>query len=345
MGTVGISNGVAVGASIDTIVYNGTIYAGIGKGTSVVSTGDVIVSAKSDDRLVDLVIGIDGSTGSAAVNGSVAVIVAKQNVFALIGTPDGGNNYADASGTSIKAKGSIGVTAEAEQLILSGAGSAAIAPGSVGMGAGVIVITDSHRAWAEAGKNAVLDALGQGNGIAGNFGNLAVTDSTSGNITYKSGKHGQMTVNGILIGAFSTTNIHALAISAGVSGSAGAGIATVTTVESARTQAIINEGARINRENGRSGGQAAVHVVASGDSVESVSGGSAGLGSSTGVSGSVVVYTETRQQRQRLVQEQAYLLKTESLSWHTQITSFMQQLLALQAADPQQQALLYQLFT
>lgn len=128
-------------------------------------------------------------------------------------------------------------------------------------------------------------------GITGNFGNLAVTDSTSGNITYKSGKHGQMTVNGILIGAFSTTNIHALAISAGVSGSAGAGIATVTTVESARTQAIINEGARINRENGRSGGQVAVHVVASGDSVESVSGGSAGLGSSTGVSGSVVVYT------------------------------------------------------
>lgn len=291
VGTVGISNGVAVGASIDTIVYNGTIYAGIGKGTSVVSTGDMIVSAKSDDRLVDLVIGIDGSTGSAAVNGSVAVIVAKQNVFALIGTPDGGNNYADASGTSIKAKGSIGVTAEAAQLILSGAGSAAIAPGSVGMGAGVIVITDSHRAWAEAGKNAVLDALGQGNGITGNFGNLAVTDSTSGNITYKSGKHGQMTVNGILIGAFSTTNIHALAISAGVSGSAGAGIATVTTVESARTQAIINEGARINRENGRSGGQAAVLVVASGDSVESVSGGSAGLGSSTGVSGSVVVYT------------------------------------------------------
>ena len=51
------------------------------------------------------------------MNGSVAVIVAKQNVFALIGTPDGGNNYADASGTSIKAKGSIGVTAEAEQLI------------------------------------------------------------------------------------------------------------------------------------------------------------------------------------------------------------------------------------
>lgn len=291
VGTVGISNGVAVGASIDTIVYNGTIYAGIGKGTSVVSTGDMIVSAKSDDRLVDLVIGIDGSTGSAAVNGSVAVIVAKQNVFALIGTPDGGNNYADASGTSIKAKGSIGVTAEAEQLILSGAGSAAIAPGSVGMGAGVIVITDSHRAWAEVGKNAVLDALGQGNGITGNFGNLAVTDSTSGNITYKSGKHGQMTVNGILIGAFSTTNIHALAISAGVSGSAGAGIATVTTVESARTQAIINEGARINRENGRSGGQAAVHVVASGDSVESVSGGSAGISGSTGISGCVVVYT------------------------------------------------------
>lgn len=291
VGTVGFSKGVAAGASIDTIVYSGTVYAGVGKGTTVISAGDVIVSAKSDDRLVDLVIGIDGSTGSAAVNGSVAVIVAKQNVFALIGTPDSTNGSADASNTTIRANGSIGVTAEAEQLILSGAGSAALTTGNVGMGAGIIVITDSHRAWAQAGRNAVLDALGQGNGITGNFGKLEVTDSTSGNITYKSGKHGQMTINGILIGAFGTTNIHALAVSAGAGSTVGAGASSVTTVESARTQAIINEGARINRESGRNGGQAAVYVVASGDSVESVSGGSAGISGSTGISGCVVVYT------------------------------------------------------
>ena len=291
VGTVGFSKGVAAGASIDTIVYSGTVYAGIGKGTTVISAGDVIVSAKSDDRLVDLVIGIDGSTGSAAVNGSVAVIVAKQNVFALIGTPDSTNGSADAANTTIRANGSIGVTAEAEQLILSGAGSAALTTGNVGMGAGIIVITDSHRAWAQAGRNAVLDALGQGNGITGNFGKLEVTDSTSGNITYKSGKHGQMTINGILIGAFSTTNIHALAVSAGAGSTVGAGASSVTTVESARTQAIINEGVRINRESGRNGGQAAVYVVASGDSVESVSGGSAGISGSTGISGCVVVYT------------------------------------------------------
>lgn len=291
VGTVGFSKGVAAGASIDTIVYSGTVYTGVGKGTTVISTGDVIVSAKSDDRLVDLVIGIDGSTGSAAVNGSVAVIVAKQNVFALIGTPDSTNGSADAANTTIRANGSIGVTAEAEQLILSGAGSAALTTGNVGMGAGIIVITDSHRAWAQAGRNAVLDALGLGNGITGNFGKLAVTDSTSGNITYKSGKHGQMTINGILIGAFGTTNIHALAVSAGAGSTVGAGASSVTTVESARTQAIINEGARINRESGRNGGQAAVYVVASGDSVESVSGGSAGISGSTGISGCVVVYT------------------------------------------------------
>lgn len=291
VGTVGFSKGVAAGASIDTIVYSGTVYAGVGKETTVISAGDVIVSAKSDDRLVDLVIGIDGSTGSAAVNGSVAVIVAKQNVFALIGTPDSTNGSADASNTTIRANGSIGVTAGVEQLILSGAGSAALTTGNVGMGAGIIVITDSHRAWAQAGRNAVLDALGQGNGITGNFGKLAVTDSTSGNITYKSGKHSQMTINGILIGAFGTTNIHALAVSAGAGSTVGAGASSVTTVEAARTQAIINEGARINRESGRNGGQAAVYVVASGDSVESVSGGSAGISGSTGISGCVVVYT------------------------------------------------------
>ena len=81
VGNLGISNGsVAVGASIDTIVYQGTVYAGIGKGTQITTSnkGNVIVSAKSNDKLIDLVIGVGVSSGSAAVNGSVAVIVAKQ---------------------------------------------------------------------------------------------------------------------------------------------------------------------------------------------------------------------------------------------------------------------------
>ena len=136
VGNLGISNGsVAVGASIDTIVYQGTVYAGIGKGTQITTSnnGNVIVSAKSNDKLIDLVIGVGVSSGSAAVNGSVAVIVAKQNVFALIGTPDSNNDYADATGTKIQADGSVQVTAEAEQLILSGAGSAAISLGTAGL--------------------------------------------------------------------------------------------------------------------------------------------------------------------------------------------------------------------
>ena len=62
---------------------------------------------QEDIKLIDLVIGVGVSSGSAAVNGSVAVIVAKQNVFALIGTPDSNNNYADAAGTKIQADGSV----------------------------------------------------------------------------------------------------------------------------------------------------------------------------------------------------------------------------------------------
>lgn len=47
--------------------------------------GNVIVSAVSNDKLVNLVIGVGVGSSGAAVNGSVAVIVVKQNVFALIG--------------------------------------------------------------------------------------------------------------------------------------------------------------------------------------------------------------------------------------------------------------------
>ena len=301
VGNLGISNGsVAVGASIDTIVYQGTVYAGIGKGTQITTSnkGNVIVSAKSNDKLIDLVIGVGVSSGSAAVNGSVAVIVAKQNVFALIGTPDSNNNYADAAGTKIQADGSVQVTAEAEQLILSGAGSAAISLGTAGVGAGIIVVTDTHRAWAEAGKGAEINALGK-KPVTGNFGKLAVTSGTSGNVTYK--KHDQMTINGVIIGAFNTTNLHTIAVTGSGGSTAGVGIATVTVVEKARSQAVINDNAKIN-QGSRTGAhqQSSVHVIASNDTVESVSGGAASGGGTAGVSGAVVVYTGIKETTARI---------------------------------------------
>ena len=303
VGSLGLStSGAAVGASIDTIVYQGLIYAGVGKGTKITTSnsGNVIVSAKSDDTLIDLVIGAAGGS-SAAVNGSVAVIVAKQNVFALIGTPDSNNENADASGTVISADDSIQVTAEAEQTILSGAGSAAISAGSAGVGAGVIVITDTHRTWAEAGIGAALDALGK-NSVSGNFGKLTITtDSTSGNVVSRRGKHNQMTINGIIIGAFNTTNIHAIAVTGAGGSSAGVGIATVTVVEKAKAQAVINSNAKINQGNRAGANQkSSVHVIASNDTVESVSGGAASGGGTAGVSGAVVVYTGIKETTARI---------------------------------------------
>ena len=302
VGNLGISGGsVAVGASIDTIVYQGTVYAGIGKGTQITTSnsGNVIVSAKSNDKLIDLVIGVGVSSGSAAVNGSVAVIVAKQNVFALIGTPDSNNKYADAAETRIQADGSVQVTAEAEQLILSGAGSAAISLGTAGVGAGIIVVTDTHRAWAEAGKGAEINALGK-KPVTGNFGKL-VTSGTSGNVTYKNGKHDQMTINGVIIGAFNTTNLHTIAVTGSGGSTAGVGIATVTVVEKARSQAVINDNAKIN-QGSRTGAhqQSSVHVIASNDTVESVSGGAASGGGTAGVSGAVVVYTGIKETTARI---------------------------------------------
>ena len=298
VGSLGVG-GNAFGASIDTIVYSGKVYAGIGKGTTVDAGGNVIVSAVSNDKLVDLVIGVGVGSSGAAVNGSVAVIVVKQNVFALIGIPGSDNSYADATGTVIRADGSIRVTAETIQELLSAAGSVAVSGSGAGVGAGVVVVTDSHRAWAEAGKNAVLDALGK-TPVNGNFGSMNVSDvtivtpGTNGNdvkTSYKKGSRGTMTINGVVIGAFNTSSIHILAVTAAGGSGAGVGAATATVVEQAKVQAIINSGAKINRTAARQGGSASVSVLASSDTVESVSGGSAAAGGTAGVSGAVVVYT------------------------------------------------------
>ena len=298
VGSLGVG-GNAFGASIDTIVYSGKVYAGIGKGTTVDAGGNVIVSAVSNDKLVDLVIGVGVGSSGAAVNGSVAVIVVKQNVFALIGIPGSDNSYADATGTVIRADGSIRVTAETIQELLSAAGSVAVSGSGAGVGAGVVVVTDSHRAWAEAGKNAVLDALGK-TPVDGNFGSMNVSDvtivtpGTNGNdvkTSYKKGSRGTMTINGVVIGAFNTSSIHILAVTAAGGSGAGVGAATATVVEQAKVQAIINSGAKINRTAARQGGSASVSVLALSDTVESVSGGSAAAGGTAGVSGAVVVYT------------------------------------------------------
>ena len=298
VGSLGVG-GNAFGASIDTIVYSGKVYSGIGKGTTVDAGGNVIVSAVSNDKLVDLVIGVGVGSSGAAVNGSVAVIVVKQNVVALIGIPGSDNSYADATGTVIRADGSIRVTAETIQELLSAAGSVAVSGSGAGVGAGVVVVTDSHRAWAEAGKNAVLDALGK-TPVNGNFGSMNVSDvtivtpGTNGNdvkTSYKKGSRGTMTINGVVIGAFNTSSIHILAVTAAGGSGAGVGAATATVVEQAKVQAIINSGAKINRTAARQGGSASVSVLASSDTVESVSGGSAAAGGTAGVSGAVVVYT------------------------------------------------------
>lgn len=131
----------------------------------------------------------------------------------------------------IRADGSIRVTAETIQELLSAAGSVAVSGSGAGVGAGVVVVTDSHRAWAEAGKNAVLDALGK-TPVNGNFGSMNVSDvtivtpGTNGNdvkTSYKKGSRGTMTINGVVIGAFNTSSIHILAVTA--TGGSGAALA------------------------------------------------------------------------------------------------------------------------
>ena len=110
-----------------------------------------------------------------------------------------------------------------------------------------------------------------------------------------------MTINGIIIGAFNTTNIHAIAVTGAGGSSAGVGIATVTVVEKAKAQAVINANARIN-QGSRQGAhqQSGVHVIASNDTVESVSGGAASGGGTAGVSGAVVVYTGIKETTARI---------------------------------------------
>ena len=106
----------------------------------------------------------------------------KNRTYSLIGTPDSNNENTDAAGTVISADGSIQVTAEAEQTILSGAGSAAISAGSAGVNWCDCDYGYSHEHGQNAGIGAALDALGK-NSVSGTFtGKLTITtDSTSGN--------------------------------------------------------------------------------------------------------------------------------------------------------------------
>lgn len=62
-----------------------------------------------------------------------------------------------------------------------------------------------------------------------------------------------MTINGVVIGAFNTSSIHILAVTAAGGSGAGVGAATATVVEQAKVQAIINSGAKINRTAARQG--------------------------------------------------------------------------------------------
>lgn len=81
--------------------------------------------------------------------------------FALIGISGSDNSYADATGTVIRADGSIRVTAETIQELLSAAGSVAVSGSGAGVGAGCGCSNRFPPCMAEAGKNAVLDALGK----------------------------------------------------------------------------------------------------------------------------------------------------------------------------------------
>ena len=294
VGSLGVGTGAVVGASVDTVVFGGKTLAVVEKGVLINAGGNIYVTADAVENLTNVVIGISAGTGSAAVSGSVAVIVKQQLVAAVLGHMDEKTLTVDGTDVDIATQGSLQVTATENSDLLVVAGSLAATSGSAGIGAGVIVVTDEHITWAEIGKSAIVDAMGKGTPLTGPFGTVTTTDiiANSGNaeLNYKKKKRGDQSVYGILVGAYTNSTLNLVAVSAAGSGTAGVGAAAATLVESEKTIARINTSAKINTRSRESGAKASVHVVSTADTSESVAGGGAAIGGTAGVSAAIVTF-------------------------------------------------------
>ena len=145
------SSGAGIGIGIVVDVIKKQVQAYIAGSTNVTAAGDITVSAASTENFHELAIDFGGSSSSAAVDGSVIVVVLNAGDDAIAKAEVGG---------TVHSSHSFGITASDSMTALLLAGGAAISGASAGVAFSVIVIDRHGRVDAGVDANANLQASG-----------------------------------------------------------------------------------------------------------------------------------------------------------------------------------------
>ena len=161
---------VGVGAGLDVAVLTKAVKAYInGK---VISEGDILVQALAREQLISVSASIGGG-GTVGVAGSVGTYTLNLDTFAWVG-----------SEADLWAQGSVLVSAYDSTNAVLTAGSISGA-GTVGVGASIEVSVTNKDIKAYIDQNAVVNAVGNGNGLvafSGSYSETYVEDNTPPNV-------------------------------------------------------------------------------------------------------------------------------------------------------------------
>ncbi|HKT57060.1 MAG TPA: hypothetical protein VJR25_09840, partial [Microbacterium sp.] len=298
-GSVALSLGSAsVGGSVVVDVVSKDVRARIGSQADVTAGGDVTVSATATEVMTEVAAGASASTGSAAIQGTVDVIILNPGTHAVAATID--------TGATVHANGKVAVTASdtADKLsILSG--NVAVSTGGTGIGASVAILIRNGTVTATIGTGAgvegdaaagvsvgatqevnllimaVAGAGGETAGVGGSvvvdvltdvttasIGSSATIDCTGAGCTNSSAAPTQV----VAVQAQDTTTVLALAGALAVGGTAGVGIGVDTEDLHKTTTASIGGSATV-----RANGDVVTKAISSED-VKSISVGLGGGG-------------------------------------------------------------------
>ncbi|MDM0029447.1 leukotoxin LktA family filamentous adhesin [Variovorax saccharolyticus] len=277
---VGAGGGGSVGggAAADVGAMNKRTQATVGEGAWVETARNATVQADSQEDLRMTGIGF-GVGGSAGLAGSVAAYVLTTDTEARID-----------DGATVRAGGSALVAADGRTAVDLIAGSAA-GGGSTALGAAAGVVVLDKTTLGRIGKNAAVQALGNGAAIQAATGHydiaygagitgegrvsksgLAPTDAQGNDIAgrdaflaltqERQANRQTQALNGLAVSATNSDSVKAFAVTGAAAGAAAISLgANVTTVKTS-TQAEIADNAQINQTGGTPNAAQSVRVAA-----------------------------------------------------------------------------------
>ncbi len=260
---LGIGGSLAIGGTAgiaplaDVLVSKHTTKASIGGLAKVGAERDIVVAADAAEEVRAFVIGVAGG-GTAAVAGSVGVVILKTQTQATVG-----------ASSQLYALGNAVVSANDVTDATVVVGAAALGIGAAGVGASVNVSVIEKDTLARIADNATVTALAGGSGI-----NAYTGDGLTKNA-----------VQGVLVQATSDEDILNVIVAGGAGFYAGVAGAVNVNVLTANTAAQLGNNVVVNGA-GTADADQSVYVAAI-DTLElDVIGGAAGLGAA-GVAGGV----------------------------------------------------------